>query len=192
MVSPDVFVQRLFQLAGGREQFRERMEARHHEFWEAWDRDTDVMGRFLRAHLVVEHFMAKYLAFLNPRLGSLEKARLSYTQKLELLGEHDPFLRHLRPGLRQLNELRNKFAHRLDYRLAREDTQAIANLPLFRALRAELAKPDIPSDIPIEVVEEFARYAAAQLQHGASEDLAILVQALGGGDSDLPEQGGCP
>ncbi len=84
------FAERVIALAGGVDRLRVIMDAHRREFDDAWDRDTDLIGRLLRAHLCVEHFMTVYLSSTNPRLGSLEEARLSFAQKYAQGGVSEP------------------------------------------------------------------------------------------------------
>lgn len=53
-----------------------------------WDQGLDVIGRILRAHLYVEYYLTESLVKANRRLGSVDQARLSFWQKLELLDQN--------------------------------------------------------------------------------------------------------
>jgi hypothetical protein len=72
---------RIIERHGGREKFFSRMEARFREFNSIWEQGTESIGRVLRAHLAVEHFLTELISFENPNLAPIENARLSFAQK---------------------------------------------------------------------------------------------------------------
>ena len=70
---------------GGREAFFGRLDKRYAEFTRVWKQDAERIGRILSAPLGVEHFVGMYLCAMNPNLGDVAGARLSYAQKVDLL-----------------------------------------------------------------------------------------------------------
>lgn len=127
------------------------------EIFRVWHgADLDVVGRILRAHLVVEHFITEEIVRRNPNLGSLREARVTFQQKLFLAGAAIP--QAVRGCVQHVNSLRNKFAHQLDYQLTEADVA-----PLKAAL------PDSPPDLsPIRVVELFCALAAHLIVAGGA------------------------
>ena len=139
MTSPDPakLAKRVIELHGGHERFFALMAQRFNEFNAVWDQDAGRIGRVLRVHLAVEHFLTEYLAFTNPKLGSLENSQLSFRQKLELLRDDDELIRFLKPGLRRLNAIRNRIAHKLRVDITADDREALLGIKLFNAMRTE-------------------------------------------------------
>lgn len=116
--------------------------------------DHDLIGRLLKCHLVVEHYMERYLC---KRLGdeSLTRARLSFFQKAHLLPDHEaPAL--AKPGILQLNAIRNKFAHSLDAPLVDTDLGPIADF-------VAIARKGVAYPTPIEQIEAFCSIAFAMM-----------------------------
>jgi hypothetical protein len=103
-------------------------------FRERWASvDTAMVGRLLRSHLVLEHVVREYVAHANPGLGDLEAARLSFAQVVELLPRNG-YVNDVLPGIKQVNALRNKFAHRLDYVMVANDLSPMKQSRFFRDL----------------------------------------------------------
>jgi len=50
-------VAEMMEKFGGREAFFGRLDKRYAEFTRVWKQDAERMGRILRAHLAVEHFV---------------------------------------------------------------------------------------------------------------------------------------
>lgn len=130
------------------------------------------MGRILRAHLAVEHFVGTYLWAMNPNLGDVAGARLSYAQKVDLLkAEENSMVAMILPGLRRLGAIRNRIAHRLQVDLTKEDEDVFLAIGLFKAARDAkhdnyLEHPEvkpIAHDPPLAIVEEFAQFASGLL-----------------------------
>jgi hypothetical protein len=178
MVDPERYAARVIDLHGGRDRLSAMMDERLRAFNEVWNQDARSIGRVLRAHLAAEHFLTEFVAGTNPRLGPLEEARVTFSQKVELLPDDDPGVSFLKPGLRRLNAIRNRIAHRLRVDVTAEDRDALLGIPLFAAMCKEIARRDgAKPDDPLSVVEQFAMFAANFLQAGASPERDLWRQA---------------
>ena len=176
---PEKFAQRVIQLYGGLERCRAHMDERFNMLNAIWDQDNGSIGRVLRTHLAVEHFLKQYLVTMNPLLGSVEKARLRYLQMVELLPNDDPSISFLKPGLRRINEIRNRLAHRLHVDITEEDKRVFKDIHEFWALREELAKGDGQEpDDPLSVMEHFARFASGFLHNRTDPNWHLYQQAI--------------
>ncbi|MBY3499336.1 MULTISPECIES: hypothetical protein [Rhizobiaceae] len=129
-----------------------RQNARYLELAAA---DHETIGRVLRAHLVVENFMNSYLPdFFG--IEDFEELRLSFSQKAKLLPTRKSSAAFVRPGVIQLNAVRNKFGHRLNHEIKLHEIEAITN-----ALK--IARPGVDFANPIDAIEAFAPIACAFL-----------------------------
>lgn len=171
-------VERTIEILGGKERFKQVTDAEFLDMRDRWDLDVTNIGRILRSHLYVEYYLTQHIANANPRLGDLSKARLTYAQKLSLLDTSHQRLRDLAPGLRQINAIRNRLAHRLEAVLTAGDVQEFLSHTMFNAMRIEGAKPSVPSSEPIDVLEKFAQYAAHLLANEFSEFAIAVGKAI--------------
>jgi hypothetical protein len=176
--TPKQFAERLINLYGGTEKAREVLDRRHAAFNMVWAQNIDKIGRVVRAHLVVEHFMTVYLAARNPLLGQMEDARLTFSQKATLLGKSDSLIACLAPGIRRLNAIRNRLAHNLNAELTTEDAEVFLTVDPFKALRQALSGKSVATGSPIDVLEDFTKHAAVWFDHGSSPDATLWQQAL--------------
>lgn len=172
---------------GGREAFLSRLDKRYAEFTQVWDQDAERMGRILRAHLAVEHFVEIYLCSMNPNLGDVADARLSYSQKVDLLkADENSMIAMILPGLRRLGTIRNRIAHRLQVDLTKEDEDVFLAIGLFKATRDVkhgnyLEHPEVKPiavDPPLAIVEEFAQFASGLLHAAADPDREVWAEAI--------------
>ena len=172
---------------GGREAFFGRLDKRYAEFTRVWKQDAERMGRILRAHLAVEYFVGMYLCAINPNLGDVAGARLSYAQKVDLLkAEENSMVAMILPGLRRLGAIRNRIAHRLQVDLTKEDEDVFLAIGLFKAARDAkhgnyLEHPEvkpIADDPPLAIVEEFAQFASGLLHAAADPDREVWAEAI--------------
>ncbi|MGJ7547035.1 hypothetical protein [Pseudomonas alloputida] len=171
-------VKRTIDHLGGAERFQQVIDSEFMEMRRRWDMDVTNIGRILRSHLYVEYYLTQHIEKANPRLGDISTARLTFAQKLSLLDANDFRLRNLTPGLRQINSVRNRLAHRLDAMLTAEDAQVFLKHSLFNALRIEGAKPSLPSMEPIEILEKFAQFSAHLLANEFSEFAIAVGKAI--------------
>lgn len=112
---------RAFELMGGRDKAFASMEADFDDMKERWNQDTDTIGRILRSHLYLEHYLTEYLQHANPVLGDLDEARLSFNQKVNLLRSDAEMIAMIIGGIRHLNRIRNRLAHNLKASVTEED-----------------------------------------------------------------------
>ena len=164
------FVEKTFEVFGGREQFFAAAENEISYINGLWKADIASIGRVLRSHLVVEHFLARVIEKNNPKLGDLSKARLSFFQKLELLDTSAIILQELKPGIKRLNEIRNRIAHKLEVDVTQEDKAEFLGIGIYEAMRNESEKRSgKKSGDPIDILEDFSLFAAGMLQSLSSE-----------------------
>jgi hypothetical protein len=188
MLEPQEYVARLIELHGGREKFFADMDERFKSFNAIWDQDAESIGRVLRAHLAVEHFLEGFISYTNPHLPSLENVRLTFNQKVKLLPDDDSSVSFLKPGIRKLNSIRNRMAHRLKVEISEEDRAAILAIPLFRAMRTESAKGQHPKpDDPLSVLEDFAMFAANLLHSASNPSKDLWAQAAAPKNTDAQQ-----
>jgi len=165
------------ELNGGWDRVIEIASAQQKRLDRLWNRQADPIGRILKAHLIVEHCLTAHLLAHNPNLGGLDKARLSYDQKLNLLDPKIVNVHDALPGLRLLGTIRNRFSHRLEATVTKADADALFAIELFRALylnenMASAAKePDDETERVLEIIERFAAYIAIMLDHLADPQL---------------------
>ena len=185
---PRIVARRLIHLYGGVDAAREALDKRFREVAERWNQDAGLMGRILRAHLFVEHYLTAYLEANNPNLGNLENARLSFAQKVALAEQPNAGERYLFPGIRRLNQIRNRLAHTLKAEVTNEDREGFLSIPLFKAMREALSAPSTPSDDPVVVLEDFARHAGVTLEAASNPDRQLMLRAIWGEDGDLSDR----
>lgn len=169
---------RTIELLGGTDRAREVMDAEFRAMTHRWNQDVDSIGRILRAHLFVEHYLANYLEKANPQLGDLGGARLSFAQKLALIDNGNSRLAAVLPGIRHLNKVRNRLAHQLTATVTAEDADIFLQDKFFKAMREEGAKPGVPSLHPLDILEAYAQHASSQLSSEFGEFSTAFAKAL--------------
>ncbi|MEK6302054.1 MAG: hypothetical protein AABO41_15195 [Acidobacteriota bacterium] len=122
--------------------------------------------------------MSELLTARNPELGSIEEAKLSFAQKLALIGTAELGVSYLVPGIRRLNTIRNRLAHTLSAEISTDDVNVFLGIALFRALREELAKPGLPSSDPADILEAFAKHVGITLHAIATRNPEIWAKAV--------------
>ena len=88
--------------------------------------------------------------------AGLAEAKLSFFQKAKLLPDGASSAAFVKPGILQLNSIRNKFAHRLEFEIRLDEISAISDVLSIARSGAEF-----PS--PVEAIEAFGPVACAFL-----------------------------
>lgn len=115
----------------------------------------DVIGRVLKAHLVVESFIDGFLRDFYT-LPDVESVRLSFFQKASLLPASKSGASYVKPGILQLNSVRNKYGHHLEFEIETYHLSAV-----YEVLRTARAGQQFSTHI--EAIEAFAAVACAFL-----------------------------
>ncbi|NYE25381.1 hypothetical protein [Pigmentiphaga litoralis] len=117
--------------------------------------DHEPIGRILRAHLVIENFLDIFLTIFYV-IEEFDDLRLTFAQKAKLLPSRRSSAAFVRPGIIQLNAIRNKFGHEIDHSIENHNLSSI-----YEVLRH--ARPNVKFPSQIEAIEGFAAVACAFL-----------------------------
>lgn len=100
---------------------RALIDQRKDEWLDNWNklfaRDHDAIGRVLKHHLILEHYVTRYLEAVAPN-HNWKRARLRFAQKIELIPKGDIIIDSLVLGIREVNAVRNALGHQIDARPA--------------------------------------------------------------------------
>ena len=102
------------------------------------------IGRVLKCHLMVEHYMNHFLS-VHYEIEHLADIRLSFSQKAKMLPDKASAAALIKPGIFNLNSIRNKFSHELNYSVRISDMPHIIEI-------LNLARSSIVFDKPIEAI----------------------------------------
>jgi hypothetical protein len=89
---------------------------------------TDEIGLILKCHLIIEHYIDEFLVVAYPTITNWVNMRLSFHQKLELINNSHTIMKMAYSSVKCLNSLRNKFSHKLAYKIREEDYKEIKDL----------------------------------------------------------------
>lgn len=112
--------------------FNRHFDAENEKFIALLRRDHDGIGRVLKAHLILEHYLTNYLSRCLD-IENIDSIRLTFAQKIELLPSTGSAVSVIKLGIKRLNKIRNMLAHRLDVDLEEVDLNAMNEvINLFR------------------------------------------------------------
>lgn len=132
--------------------------------------DHHPIGRVLRAHLIIEAFLGEFLA-LHYGIEELDELRLTFAQKAKLLPRSRSSAAFVRPGIIQLNTIRNKLGHRLNHTIESHEISAIYEvLKVARSGVLFASQPD--------AIEAFAPIACAFLAVPPPELQQLFMEAF--------------
>jgi hypothetical protein len=97
-----------------------QFNAENARFIELMSRPHEIVGRLLKCHLVVEHYLDH---FLSEHFGieDVESAKLGFFNKAMLLPNKAASAAFVKPGILKLNTLRNRAGHNLGSDITFED-----------------------------------------------------------------------
>ena len=157
-------VERAIQILGGPERAFEIIDSELSETRRMWDQDINLIGRVLRAHLFVEHYLTAFLQSENPNLGSLESAKISFAAKVQLLNNKNAMLVDLMQGINHLNKIRNRLAHNLHMQIDGNDTRQFLKNKMFSAMLVRMNGFTENQNNHLWVLERFADYVGSMLK----------------------------
>jgi len=145
-------------------------EQQNRRFLELLSVDHEPIGRVLRAHLVIENFLDSFLSNFYG-IEDIEDLRLSFAQKVKLLPSRQSSAAFVRPGIIQLNAVRNKFGHRINQPVEGHELSAV-----YEALQH--ARPDTKFSSQVDAIEAFAAVACAFLSVPPAHLQKLFVEAF--------------
>ena len=96
----------------------------NNEFSILWSQSVDELGVVLKSHLVIESYMNRFLIKAYPNILWSEM-RLTFIQKLSMCDFETSAIQIYSTGIKELNTIRNRFAHRISYQLKIDDYKTI-------------------------------------------------------------------
>lgn len=158
------------------------IEADFHTFkkryQDLWETDREAKALVLQCHLILEAFLTDYLEHANPAATRIGDMRLSFAQKADLAYNRRTNFAFLMEGIKGLNTLRNRLAHRLAYAVTDDDIA-----PMTRPLKTwrDAAGEAMPEGLAI--VTTFTELACGFLdgtvqsikRHGGDAGLSGLI-----------------
>jgi len=130
----------------------------------------DIIGRLLKCHLIVEHYLERFLAE-HYGLESVEDAKLNFFNKAMLLPTSSTSAAFVRPGILKLNSIRNKASHNL------ASEPSFADLgPITEVL--QIARPAVAFSSPIEAIEAFTTVACTWLIVPTKQHQQLFAEAF--------------
>lgn len=170
---------KIFPDAESQRAYFARWDAEIKHFNGIWAQDAERIGRVLRAHLAVEYFLTRYLSSEASALADIDDARLSFLQKVDLVSASSR-VAWLKPGLRKLNDVRNRLAHRLKVDVSQDDRNAFLSIGEFAQMRAAKSKyfSKPPADDPLSVLEQFAQLAAMMLDRASKPVDEVMAEMM--------------
>lgn len=146
---------------------------RHNErFLKLLSVDHEPIGRILRAHLIIENFLNTFLANFY-EIEDFDDLRLTFVQKAKLLPSRRSSAAFVRPGIIQLNAVRNKLGHEVEYSIEHHHLSTV-----YEVLR--YARPTIKFMSHIEAIEAFAAVACAFLSVPPRHLQELFINAFAG------------
>jgi hypothetical protein len=119
---------------------------------------TDELGLILKCHLIIEHYIDEFLINAYPTIKSWDKVRLTFNQKLELIINPQTTMGMASSSIKCLNTLRNKFSHKLAYKIKEDDYKEITQL---MTIWYNAAKEPVPKGL--QLIEKFTMWVCANL-----------------------------
>lgn len=128
------------------EHHEQAIAAFNREYLGYLEKDRDLIGQVLLSHLILDHFLDRYLVVANPDLPAKQKERMGFAKKWELKRLPPASLLELHgAGVVALNSLRNKIAHDLKAQIEPSDIEPIKTC--FGPWRAASGRPEPANDV---------------------------------------------
>jgi hypothetical protein len=134
----------------------ERSRRERERYEELFSRNHDTIGRVLKCHLILEHYIVRHLESISPE-HDWGHPRLGFAAKVNLLPKDGFRIEWMTPALREINNLRNSLGHKLTAEVRFEDLKRCQEV-VNRAQGAIQTFSD-----PIELIEEFTTAATIWL-----------------------------
>lgn len=145
-------------------------ENMNNEFLSLYNLPHDEIGRVLKCHLIIENFLNRFLeGFFN--FENFNGLQLRFKQKIDMVPQQGISAAFVRPGIIQLNKVRNKFGHDLDVHIEPQNISAIYEV-------LQVARRGVAFPSPIAAIEAFTPIACAFLSLAPPNLQNIFLEAF--------------
>ncbi|CAD5356888.1 hypothetical protein [Citrobacter freundii] len=139
-------------------------------FLTLYNQPHDKIGRVLKCHLVIENFLTRFISDFY-KIECIDRLQLKFAQKVEMLPKNGLSASFVRPGIIQLNRVRNRCGHDLNSQIAKHDIAAI-----YQVL--EVSRRGVVFDEPVDAIEAFTPIACAFLSVAPPDLQEIFMDAF--------------
>jgi len=87
--------------------------------------NTDEMAITIKCHLIIENYIDQYLKVAFPSINNIKEMNLRFLNKIEMINNSKTIFSTYYKSLKQINSLRNKFAHNLQYIITPNDLKEL-------------------------------------------------------------------
>ena len=87
--------------------------------------NTDEMAITIKCHLIIENYINQYLKVAFPSINNIKEMNLRFINKIEMINNSKTIFSTYYKSLKQINSLRNKFAHNLQYIIIANDLKEL-------------------------------------------------------------------
>lgn len=126
-------------------------------------REHDLIGKILKCHLIIESYINKVLKYHFELDIENEKANFSFNQKLSLIQNKVSF-KIFFASLKELNKIRNRFAHNLNAEIEEKDIPNIKSFTKFYTEKLGIEPRNIG-----EFIEIYTIYMSVMIDDECSE-----------------------
>ena len=130
----------------------------------------DTLGRVLKCRLIVEHYLNRFLV-AHFGIDNFDDARLTFAQKAKLLPDRATAAAFVKPGIVQLNRIRNRFGHSLSAELSDADLGSIRTV-------LDIARRGVTFESPAEAIEAFTTVACTFLIVAPADLQQVFAEAF--------------
>ncbi len=123
------------------------------EFLNLWQNRGNSIGRIVKSHLLLEHYLNEYLKVIPPSIKNIDALKLSFKQKLSLLDLPGDMMIYILPVLDVINRLRNRLVHSLDIELNDDEIDPIRKVLAFTRQQSN-NDADLADRSPADLIEE--------------------------------------
>jgi len=131
----------------------------------------DVLGRILVCHLLIENHIDKYIELSLPSDFDLEKARMSFSQKVEFAAKsHFMVAFNFVQAVKVLNKIRNSFSHDIQSGIKEDQIQVVLNVlnEYKKSAEKPITMPTRKTHTDVAIIEFFTNLFCAYFAGGCA------------------------
>jgi len=125
--------------------------------------DFEGIGRVLACHLILEHYLVKFIELQTPVEFDWDESKMTFAQKIKLVRRSAPLVENdFIKGIEVINRIRNKYSHNLLVTIAETDISTLqAIISAFRKSTKSPNQKNLDDVDNIIVIETFTSLVCA-------------------------------